>query len=72
MDKFKYDIITLIEAVESKPCIWDKTSKRYKDKVQRKNAWRFVCKILEPHFENFEIKNQQEISMCLFKYIISL
>jgi hypothetical protein len=28
-NKFKYDIVTLIELVESGPCLWDKSSEEY-------------------------------------------
>ena len=29
MANFKYDIVTLIEIIESKPCIWDKTNENH-------------------------------------------
>jgi len=32
---FTYDVATLIELIESKPCLWDKTSDSYKDKTEK-------------------------------------
>jgi hypothetical protein len=40
---FTYDVVTLIEPIESKPCLWDKTSDRYKDKIETSKAWRKIC-----------------------------
>jgi len=37
---FTYDVATLIERIESKPCLWDKTSDSYKDKIEKSKAWR--------------------------------
>lgn len=54
---FKYDIITLIEVVESKPCLWDKTHPEYKNKILRDNNWREVFEYLE---EGYEVLNQDE------------
>ena len=33
---FTYDVATLIELIESKPCLWDKTS--YKDKIEKSKS----------------------------------
>lgn len=54
---FKYDIITLIELVESKPCLWDKTHEEYKNKILRDNNWREIYEYLE---EGYEVLNQDE------------
>lgn len=67
--KFKYDIYSLIEVVESKECLWDKTKEVSKDKVLRKNAWRDVCTFLEPNFEDLEKNNKDEISKYMVIYL---
>ncbi|CAH1974104.1 unnamed protein product [Acanthoscelides obtectus] len=59
--KFKYDIYSSIEIIESKECLWDKTKEVSKDKVLRRNAWRDVCAFLEPNFEDMDQKNKDEI-----------
>ncbi|CAH2102794.1 unnamed protein product [Euphydryas editha] len=56
-----YDIFTLIELVESKPCLWDKTINAYKNKIMRSNAWREICLFFEPEFEGFDDKKKDEI-----------
>lgn len=58
--KFNYDIYSLIEIIESKECLWDKTKDVNKDKIRRKNAWR-ICIFLEPNFD-YNI-------MCLISYM---
>ena len=35
---FKYDVITLIELVESRPCLRDKTADCFKDKIEKQKA----------------------------------
>jgi hypothetical protein len=32
---FTYNVATLLELIESKPCVWDKTRDRYKDKIEK-------------------------------------
>jgi hypothetical protein len=39
---FTYDVATLIELIESKPCLLDKTSDIYKDKIEKSKAWRDI------------------------------
>ena len=47
---FTYDVATLVELIESKSCLWDKTSDRYKDKIEKSKAWREICAYLEGEF----------------------
>ena len=47
---FTYDVATLIDLIESKPCLWDKTSDSYKDKIEKSKAWREICAFLEGDF----------------------
>ena len=34
---FKYDVVTLIELVDSRPCLWYKTDDCLKDKVEKQS-----------------------------------
>ncbi|KAK9688508.1 BESS motif [Popillia japonica] len=51
---------TLIELVESKPCLWDKTADCFKDKIEKQKAWKEVYTFLED-FSQKEKKEQQKI-----------
>jgi hypothetical protein len=50
MGSFKYGIATLIELVESRPCLWDKAADCFKDKVEKCKEWREVYQFLEDDF----------------------
>ena len=63
---FTYDGATLIELIESKPSLWDKTSDSYKDKIERSKAWREICAFLEGDFHQMDWKKQHEISKYIF------
>ena len=40
----KYDTVTVIELVESRPCLWDKTSEEeFKDRDLKNKLWLEVC-----------------------------
>lgn len=64
--KINYDIYSLIEIIESKECLWDKTKDVNKDKILRKNAWRDICIFLEANFEDMDQKSKDEISEYKF------
>lgn len=57
MASFKYDLVTLIELVESKPCLWDKTNENNKNKVLRDKSWQEIFRYLD---DGYEQQNQQE------------
>jgi hypothetical protein len=43
---FTYEIATLIELIDSKPCYWDKNGDISKDNIEKLKAWRelfFQC-----------------------------
>lgn len=63
---FSYDVPTLIELVESRPTLWDKTSTEYKDRIIKRNKWKEVFLYLEKNYEDKSAKEQQEIG----KFII--
>ncbi|XP_050311534.1 uncharacterized protein LOC126747083 [Anthonomus grandis grandis] len=60
--KFNYDIVTLIELVEARPCLWNKFSDAYKDKILKKR----MHKYLEGNFNNLNEQEQQKIGKCMF------
>jgi hypothetical protein len=66
MIEFTYDVVTLIELIESKPCIWDKTCDIYKDKIVKAKAWREICAFLEADFNEMDTKTQHKISKFNF------
>ena len=56
---FKYDVVvTLIELLESRPCLWDKTADCFKDKIEKQTAWREVYVFLEEEFLDKDKKEQ--------------
>ena len=42
----KYDTVTLIELVESRLCLWDKTSEEFKERELKSKLWLEVCSLL--------------------------
>ena len=61
MASFKYDIVTLIELVESKPCIWDKSNEFHKNKIMRNKCWREIFVFLENGYEELSPANKKKI-----------
>jgi hypothetical protein len=59
---FTYHVATLPELIESKPCVWDKTSDSYKDKSEKSKTWREICAFLEGDFHQMDRNKQQKIS----------
>ncbi|CAH0599084.1 unnamed protein product [Chrysodeixis includens] len=51
MREFKYDVIQLIHCVRDRPCLWDKTIENYKDRVERRCAWKEIFCILDESYE---------------------
>jgi hypothetical protein len=66
MSGFTYDVTTLIELIESKPCIWDKTLDGYKDKIEKSKVWREICAFLGGDFHEMDTKMQHKISKFTF------
>ena len=56
--KFKYDIMTLIESVESRSCLCDKTCEEFKDRELKSKLWLEVYSFLEPNVLQFDRKEQ--------------
>ena len=53
---FTYDVATLIELIENKPCLWDKIS--YKGKIEKSKAWSEILLIWKAIFTKWiEINN---------------
>ena len=64
---FKCDVVTLIELVESRPCLWDKTADCFKVKIEKQKAWREVYVFLEEKFLGKDKKEQQN-TVCYTIY----
>ena len=47
---FTDDVATLIELIESKLCLWDKTSDSSKYKIEESKAWREIAHFWEAIF----------------------
>jgi hypothetical protein len=56
----KYDRVTVIELVENRPCLWDKTSEEFRDRELKSKLWLEVCSFLEPHFLQLDRKEQMK------------
>jgi len=63
---FTYNVVTLIELIESKSCLWDKPSDSYKDKTEKSKVWREICAFLEGDFHQMDIKKQHKITKYTF------
>lgn len=66
---FKYDVVTLIELVEARPCLWDKTIESNKNKILREKCWREVFMFLETGYEEMskdEKKKTGKLSYCFY------
>lgn len=68
MANFKYDIVTLIEVVESKPCLWDKTNENNKNKILRENSWKEVFQFLEDGYEQLSAAEKKKTGKFLVFY----
>lgn len=51
MKEFKYDVVTLIECVRDRPCLWDKSLENYKDRIERRTAWEEIFNVLDENYE---------------------
>lgn len=58
--KYVYDPVCLIELVEQRPCIWDKTVDDYKDRIKKTKAWTEVHQYLIEDFENLPEEEKVE------------
>jgi len=59
-------VATLIEPIDSKLCLWDKTGDSYRDTIEQSKAWREICAFLDGDFHQMDGKKQHAISKCTF------
>jgi len=57
---FEFDKDLLISLLEPRPVFWDKTDDIYKDRNEKKKAWRDVCFCMQEDFEDIE-----DVKKCL-------
>lgn len=48
---FKYDLITLFELIEARPCLWNKNSEEFKNKSLREKSWQEIFSSLDDTYE---------------------
>lgn len=56
----------LIPLVYERVVLWDKTSNDYKNKQLKISAWREICCLLIPDFDELEEKERQRYGKYLF------
>lgn len=53
-----FDTELLIATIESRPCLWDKSDEKYKDKLKTNTAWKEVCCIFKEDFAHLNDKEK--------------
>ena len=48
---FKYDVISLIELVESKPCLWNKFNENNRNKILREKSRQEIFSFLDDEYD---------------------
>lgn len=56
-----FSVLELLEAVEQRPCLWDRRRDDYKDKLLKDKSWKEVCSILYQNFEEIDEHEQKRI-----------
>ena len=70
---FKYVVVTLIELVEGRPCLWDKSAECFKDKIEKKTeAWGEVYVVLEEEFDKDKKEQQNTVCHTIYQKIKSM
>ncbi|GBN20637.1 hypothetical protein AVEN_216615-1 [Araneus ventricosus] len=47
----KFDVTVLCELVEARPCLWDKRSTNYKNKMVRERSWEEIFTFLDDEYD---------------------
>ena len=70
---FKYDVISLIELVESKPCLWDKFNENNKNKILREKSWQEIFSFLDDEYDQLTLaeKKNVEVGTHLNNFIVT-
>jgi len=64
--EFDIDLLIWVSLVEARPVLWDKTDDVYKDRNERKKAWREVCIGLQEDFEALgDVKKTLLVSIAI-------
>lgn len=56
-----FQTIDLIEIIEFKKAIWDKSDETYKNKLLKEKQWKEVCSLLFQHFDE-QNENERKIT----------
>ncbi|KAF5308822.1 hypothetical protein FQR65_LT00522 [Abscondita terminalis] len=54
----KIDVKVLISEVQIRPVLWDTASELYKNKFKKRDAWKEVCQLLNPEYEQLSSATQ--------------
>jgi len=65
MGDFEFNIELLISLVDSRLVLWDKTGDTYKDRIEKKQAWREVCLCLQEDSEALGDVKNAFVEYCL-------
>lgn len=68
MEEFDYEL--LVNLVQEREVLWDKTSESYKDKRKNIKAWQEICVILNEKFETLSDKEKNEYGELHLFYLI--
>lgn len=71
MAGFKYDVVTLVELVESNPCIWDKTNESYRNKILREKSWQEIYMYLEDGYDQLSQDEKKKTGEYYYYAFIS-
>jgi hypothetical protein len=52
------DIEHLISLISQNPCVWDKSLEEYHNRTATTEAWRVICRELNPRFEEISDKEK--------------
>ena len=58
----EFDIEHLIQEVQAKECLWDKSNENYKDRIMKRRCWSEICEALFIDFEDMTEEEKSEKS----------
>ncbi|KAF5297288.1 hypothetical protein FQA39_LY12127 [Lamprigera yunnana] len=58
-NRSSFDTNLFITKIENFPCIWNYTSTAYNDRVERENAWEYLCRTFYYDYEHMDNKQKK-------------
>ncbi|CAH2090252.1 unnamed protein product [Euphydryas editha] len=62
---FKYDLITLFELIEARPCLWNKSSEEFKNKSLREKSWQEIFSCLDDTYEEQSREEKKKTGLII-------